>query len=158
MKSWVLVAFAVLAAVGLAAGDGDNEENGATPEGGSVSKVSQCQRTGDKSFAGPPEMIIDQGKTYVARMSTDKGDITIELAAQDAPNTVNNFVFLSCKGYYDGLVFHRVVLEPQPFVIQGGDPPGTGAGGPRGGRGAARPKAGRGPPGTPKADENRHRR
>ena len=130
MKSWVLVAFAVLAAVGLAACGGDNEENGATPEGGSVSKVSQCQRTGDKSFAGPPEMIIDQGKTYVARMSTDKGDITIELAAQDAPNTVNNFVFLSCKGYYDGLVFHRVVLEPQPFVIQGGDPTGTGAGGP----------------------------
>jgi peptidyl-prolyl cis-trans isomerase B (cyclophilin B) len=130
-RIWGVFLFVGLAGIALvAACGGDNEENGATPEGGSVSKVAQCQRTGDKSFAGPPEMIIDQGKTYVAHMSTDKGDITIELAAQDAPNTVNNFVFLSCKGYYDGLTFHRVILEPQPFVIQGGDPTGTGAGGP----------------------------
>jgi peptidyl-prolyl cis-trans isomerase B (cyclophilin B) len=131
MKSWVLMAVAVLAAVGLAAcGGSDNGENGATPEGGAVSKVAQCERTGEKSFAGPPEMIIDQSKTYIAHMSTEKGDITIELAAQDAPITVNNFVFLSCKGFYDGLTFHRVVLEPEPFVIQGGDPLGSGAGGP----------------------------
>ena len=124
-----LAGLAGLALVAAACG-GDNGENGATPEGGSVSKVAQCERTGDKSFAGPPEMIIDQGKTYVAHMSTNKGDITIELAAKDAPKTVNNFVFLSCKGFYDGLTFHRVVLEPEPFVIQGGDPLGTGAGGP----------------------------
>ena len=127
-RIWGVFLFVSLAGLVLvAACGGDNEENGATPEGGSVSKVAQCQRTGEKSFAGPPEMIIDQGKTYVAHMSTDKGDITIELAAKDAPNTVNNFVFLSCKGFYDGLTFHRVIPS---FMIQAGCPLGNGTGGP----------------------------
>lgn len=62
-----------------------------------------------------------------ALMSTDKGDMTIEFYEKDAPNTVDNFVKLSKKGYYDGLSFHRVIPD---FVVQGGCPDGTGAGGP----------------------------
>ena len=71
--------------------------------------------------------MIDPTKNYTAVLTTEKGDIAIELAADGAPNTVNNFVFLSCVGYYDGLTFHRFVPD---FVIQGGDPRGNGTGNP----------------------------
>jgi cyclophilin family peptidyl-prolyl cis-trans isomerase len=78
-------------------------------------------------YGAPPDLQIDPGKTYVATISTDKGDIVVQLDAGAAPQTVNNFVFLSRAGFYDGLTFHRV--EPG-FVIQGGDPLGNGTGGP----------------------------
>ena len=91
--------------------------------------ITDLQRTGQRQFRSPPERVIDQGKRYTATMKTDRGDITIELAAKDAPDTVNNFVYLSCVGYYDSLSFHRVITDP-PFVIQGGDPRGDGTGGP----------------------------
>jgi peptidyl-prolyl cis-trans isomerase B (cyclophilin B) len=81
-------------------------------------------------FSAPPARVIDPAKKYVAKMYTNRGLISIDLAAADAPNTVNNFVYLSCAGFYDGLSFHRVVKSPTPFVIQGGDPKGTGQGGP----------------------------
>jgi len=78
-------------------------------------------------YSAMPEMQIDPDKTYVATISTAKGDIVVQLDAKAAPLTVNNFVFLAEQGFYDGLTFHRV--EPG-FVIQGGDPTGTGGGGP----------------------------
>lgn len=78
-------------------------------------------------YSEPPPMQIDPDRTYVATISTVKGDIVVQLDASAAPQTVNNFVFLARQGFYDGLTFHRV--EPG-FVIQGGDPTGTGAGGP----------------------------
>ena len=78
-------------------------------------------------YSQPPEMQIDTNKTYVATISTAKGDIVVQLDASAAPLTVNNFVFLARQGFYDKLTFHRV--EPG-FVIQGGDPTGTGTGGP----------------------------
>ena len=62
-----------------------------------------------------------------AGMVTDKGTMLIEFYDQDAPGTVKNFVDLSKKGFYDGLIFHRVIPD---FMIQGGDPTGTGRGGP----------------------------
>jgi cyclophilin family peptidyl-prolyl cis-trans isomerase len=80
-----------------------------------------------KQYSAPPEMVIDPAKRYVATMSTDDGDIVIELFADKAPNTVNNFVFLARDGYYDGTTFHRVI---KGFMAQGGDPTGTGRGGP----------------------------
>jgi len=80
-----------------------------------------------KEWNNPPEMQIDPSKEYQAVMSTDKGDITIELYADKTPNTVNNFVFLAREGFYDGTFFHRVI---HPFMVQGGDPTGTGRGGP----------------------------
>ena len=72
-------------------------------------------------------MTINENATYTATMKTSKGDITITLDPKKAPKTVNNFVFLSKQGYYDGLTFHRVI---DGFMIQGGDPTGTGSGGP----------------------------
>jgi peptidyl-prolyl cis-trans isomerase B (cyclophilin B) len=72
-------------------------------------------------------MQIDISKTYLVKMETSKGFIELELYPQYAPKTVNNFVFLTQQGYYDGVSFHRVINN---FVIQGGDPTGTGAGGP----------------------------
>jgi peptidyl-prolyl cis-trans isomerase B (cyclophilin B) len=62
-----------------------------------------------------------------ATMSTNHGDITFELFDEDAPKTVENFRTLAGKGYYDGLVFHRIIKD---FMIQGGCPKGTGTGGP----------------------------
>ena len=79
-----------------------------------------------KQYANP-EQVIDNAKRYEATVATDRGDIVIALDPARAPKTVNNFVFLAREGFYDGLKFHRVVDD---FVIQGGDPEGTGRGGP----------------------------
>src|SRR5690606_2005038 len=94
-----------------------------------MTTLADLKRTGERKFKKQPEMVIDQDKTYIATLKTDHGDIVIELAAKDAPVTVNNFVYLSSVGYYDGLNFHRVIKNP-PFMIQGGCPLGTGTGGP----------------------------
>ncbi len=80
-----------------------------------------------KQWSTPPAMKIDPKKQYKARMETDKGTMVIELFADKTPVTVNNFVFLSREGYYDGVIFHRVIND---FMVQGGDPTGTGRGGP----------------------------
>ncbi|MDX1994512.1 MAG: peptidylprolyl isomerase [bacterium] len=80
-----------------------------------------------KQYDSAPEMQIDPTKNYVAHFKTSKGDFDIQLFAKDAPSTVNNFVFLARDGFYDGIVFHRVIDN---FMIQGGDPTGTGRGGP----------------------------
>ena len=71
--------------------------------------------------------MIEPSRTYTATVHTDRGDFSIRLDPAAAPVTVNNFVFLAKNGYYEGLVFHRVVPG---FVVQGGDPTGTGRGGP----------------------------
>jgi cyclophilin family peptidyl-prolyl cis-trans isomerase len=78
-------------------------------------------------YKSAPAMTIDANKTYVATIKTSKGDIVVELYPKDAPKHVNNFVFLARDGFFNGLTFHRVVPG---FVIQGGDPLGTGTGGP----------------------------
>ena len=80
-----------------------------------------------KKYDAPPPMKIDVNKSYAATIETDKGKIVLDLFAKDAPGTVNNFVFLARDGYYDGVIFHRVIPD---FMIQGGDPTGTGRGGP----------------------------
>ncbi len=84
---------------------------------------SQRSRVG----SAPPPLTIDPSQKYIATIKTAKGDIVVELNAQAAPQTVNNFIYLAQNGFYDGLTFHRV--EPG-FVIQGGDPLGNGTGGP----------------------------
>jgi cyclophilin family peptidyl-prolyl cis-trans isomerase len=78
-------------------------------------------------FDGPPPMCIDPAKSYTAEMVTSMGSLTIALDSIQAPNTVNSFVFLARYHYYDGIVFHRVIPG---FVLQGGDPEGSGRGGP----------------------------
>lgn len=73
------------------------------------------------------EEVLEPGKEYRAVISTGKGDLVLELYPDKAPRTVNNFVFLALNGYYDGIVFHRVLED---FMAQTGDPTGTGSGGP----------------------------
>ncbi|HVB18772.1 MAG TPA: peptidylprolyl isomerase [Acidimicrobiales bacterium] len=80
-----------------------------------------------QKFSEAPPMIIDPAKTYAATMVTSKGTLEIALDPLAAPETVNSFVFLARWHYYDGVVFHRIIPG---FVLQGGDPTGTGAGGP----------------------------
>ena len=79
-------------------GDGDGAEGG-----GSFGK--DCEKSDEKQFAAAPDLIIDTSKSYVATISTERGDIVLELFS-DVPITTNNFVFLACKGYYDGVTFH----------------------------------------------------
>ncbi len=80
-----------------------------------------------KQYDAAPELTIDLSKTYKATLHTSEGDIELDLYAADAPQTVNNFVFLANDGFYDGVIFHRTISG---FMIQGGDPTGTGTGGP----------------------------
>ncbi len=95
---------------GTDANDTDTKDNG--------TNASQ----GAKSWTSPLTMQIDTKKTYEAEVKTSKGTFTIQLFAKDAPKTVNNFVFLSKQGFYDGVIFHRII---EPFMIQTGDPTGT---------------------------------
>lgn len=79
----------------------------------------------DKTYKNPPEFSIDVNKTYTAEINTTSGLMIVELFTDIAPNTVNNFVVLSEDGYYNNIIFHRVIKD---FMIQGGDPSGTGHG------------------------------
>jgi cyclophilin family peptidyl-prolyl cis-trans isomerase len=81
----------------------------------------------NKKWSSAPKMTIDSQKSYSAIIHTDKGDITLQLFADKTPITVNNFVFLARQGFYDDTIFHRVIDN---FMVQGGDPTGTGSGGP----------------------------
>jgi peptidyl-prolyl cis-trans isomerase B (cyclophilin B) len=80
-----------------------------------------------KQYAAPPVMQIATDRTYKVSIETGKGSIELELFPEHAPKTVNNFVFLAKEGFYDGVIFHRVISN---FMIQGGDPTGSGRGGP----------------------------
>src|SRR6266702_807212 len=80
-----------------------------------------------KEYSAPPSRTIDPNKQYTATFNTSRGEIVCDLFTKDAPKTVNNFVFLAREKFYDGTVFHRVIAD---FMIQGGDPTGTGSGGP----------------------------
>src|SRR5258706_8948540 len=80
-----------------------------------------------KSYSAPPKMSIDTSKNFTATFDTSRGQIVCDLFAKDAPNTVNNFVFLARDGFYNGTQFHRVIAD---FMVQGGDPTATGSGGP----------------------------
>lgn len=142
-KLLFLAAFAVFLTLVVACGGSDDLDPPTPtvppPEGTTVADsapsctgaaLTAIVRDGHRSFDAPPEMVIDPAKTYTATMQTSRGVVTIALAAAEAPITTNNFVSLSCRGYYDGLTFHRVVRQPSPFVVQGGDPRGNGTGGP----------------------------
>jgi cyclophilin family peptidyl-prolyl cis-trans isomerase len=103
------------------------------PSGGSQEQPSEQPETPlqtnnpEENAKQPPEMKIDETKTYSAIVKTSEGEITIDLDAKKAPKTVNNFVSLSKEDFYSGTTFHRVIKN---FMIQGGDPKGDGSGGP----------------------------
>ena len=145
----VAVAIAAISLALITVGCGGGDSSGGTPASSSSAAAStapvedagvitnstgaECSaRVPDppadpKSYASAPPMTIDTSVKYRATLSTSCGVIVIALDAKAAPHTVNNFVFLSRQGFYDGLTFHRVVAG---FVIQGGDPEGKGYGGP----------------------------
>lgn len=79
----------------------------------------------DKVYDNQPDMNLNMDTTYTAVIKTNLGDMTVEFFLDDAPMTVNNFVSLAKDGYYDNVIFHRVISG---FMIQGGDPSGTGHG------------------------------
>mgnify|MGYP001307671807 FL=1 len=83
------------------------------------------EQMNDKIYNSQPTMDIDVSKTYTAVIKTNLGDMIVEFFTDDAPMTVNNFISLSKDGYYDNVIFHRVISG---FMIQGGDPSGTGHG------------------------------
>lgn len=144
---FVLVAALAASMIAVAAcgGDDDNDETGAfydatqqaagiatgsqsTPAPGQTAAPQPTQGASTtKTYAAEPPMTIDQSKKYFATIKMDIGDIKVELFPQDAPRHVNNFVFLSRDGFYDGVTFHRVIPG---FMAQAGDPTGTGRGGP----------------------------
>jgi len=80
-----------------------------------------------KQWKDAPAQTIDKNKTYSATLTTSEGDIVIDLLRDEAPRTVNNFVFLAREGFYDSVPFHRII---KGFMAQTGDPTGTGSGGP----------------------------
>ncbi len=80
-----------------------------------------------RQYSQPPEMTIDPSGSYSATLHTNHGEIEISFFPDRSPNTVNNFLFLAQSGFYDGVIFHRVIPG---FMIQGGDPTGSGRGGP----------------------------
>jgi peptidyl-prolyl cis-trans isomerase B (cyclophilin B) len=127
---WIaLGVFALIAAVvvatiliGRSGGGGDSTASA------SVDGCKQVEAPQPKHISfGPPGQAVTRGEKLTAVVKTSCGTFEIALDAQRAPKTVNSFVVLSQRGFYDGLDFHRVAPG---FVIQGGDPLGNGTGGP----------------------------
>jgi hypothetical protein len=140
VQTVALAAFMTLGSLFMATGAGAQATPEGTPSaspvavtGTEVDNLGCWAEEPDSSVAGypqwssQPEMKIDPAKTYIATIKTNRGDIVIQLYADVAPNTVNNFVCLATEDYYDGVVFHRVMRD---FMIQTGDPTATGRGGP----------------------------
>lgn len=123
MKNTLIITAGFLLLLG--AGCTTSATSGTTPVAQESSSPTPVVETQKWTFPGtlPAEQI--QNKQI--RLSTSKGDIVFTLYSDTAPKTVSNFVYLASNEYYDGLIFHRVIED---FMIQGGDPTGTGSGGP----------------------------
>lgn len=89
--------------------------------------TTKQKETMKKQYDKAPAMTIDATKKYQATIKTSEEEIVVELFAETTPKTVNNFVFLANEGFYNETIFHRAI---NGFMIQGGDPEGTGMGGP----------------------------
>lgn len=120
MKARFLYLLTLAAAVILIAGCG---KGGTELTGGKSAEASNKTMSWDKM----PDMQIDLDKSYLAKFHTSKGDFTVKLFADEAPVTVNNFVFLAREGFYEGLSFHQII---ESFMIQSGDPKGNSTGTP----------------------------
>jgi len=131
--------FAVLVVIVLAAwfmlsrpGQKTNNGNASAPSNAGNEASPACRAFDSipaaKTYTSAPSMLIDQSKQYFATFKMAAGgEFVVELYSKKAPITVNSFAFLSCKGFFNGLTFHRVL---EGFMAQGGDPDGTGMGGP----------------------------
>jgi cyclophilin family peptidyl-prolyl cis-trans isomerase len=120
---FALLAAGVVAAILVARGGDDDSTTTA-----SVAGCEEVEAPAPKTVSyGKPKQTVKPGESVTAVVETSCGEFEIALDVRRAPKTVNSFVFLAEKGFYDGLTFHRVAPG---FVIQGGDPTGTGTGGP----------------------------
>jgi len=125
LAGFAVVAIAVVGAILIGRGGGGDSGDSASA---SAQGCEQVPKPKPKHVSyGAPKQTVKRGEELSARIETNCGDFTIALDTQRAPKTVNSFVFLSEKGFYDGLDFHRIAPG---FVIQGGDPLGNGTGGP----------------------------
>jgi cyclophilin family peptidyl-prolyl cis-trans isomerase len=130
VHTWKWIAVLTVLALALTACGtkyADNSPQQGSQPGRQAGSAPNAQPGQQKSWPSPPEMKIDPQKSYLAEVTTSKGTFKIELFAKDAPKTVNNFVFLSKEGFYNNVVFHRII---KTFMVQTGDPTGTGRGGP----------------------------
>ncbi len=123
----VIAAFAVLIGFLVMAPKERSAPEPVRVMGNEPGQPQMAAATSKKQYEAPPPMTIDINKKYFATIETNRGNMVLELFPKDAPKTVNNFVFLAREGFYDGTTFHRVIPN---FMIQGGDPTGTGRGGP----------------------------
>jgi cyclophilin family peptidyl-prolyl cis-trans isomerase len=89
----------------------------------SLNQIVSLLTIAERQYKTCPPLLINPSKQYIAKLNTEKGEVVIELYADKAPNTVNNFVFLANDGWFNGITFHRVI---EGFVAQTGDPTGTG--------------------------------
>jgi cyclophilin family peptidyl-prolyl cis-trans isomerase len=122
----LVIVIAILAILRTNLDTSATETAGTVVEGSrELAALDPAERNG--YFDNAPGMVIDTDANYEAVIKTAKGDIRLKLFADQAPQTVNNFVFLANQGYYDGTTFHRVL---ENFMAQAGDPSGTGAGDP----------------------------
>ena len=92
-----------------------------------AAETSEPAEGGVKQYSAHPGTVIEAGKSYSAVIKTNLGDMTFDLLADESPMAVNSFVFLAREGYFDGVIFHRIIPG---FMGQSGDPTGTGSGGP----------------------------
>ena len=92
-----------------------------------AAETSEPTEGGVKQYSAHPGTVIEDGKSYTAVIKTNLGDMSFELLADESPLAVNSFVFLAREGYFDGVIFHRIIPG---FMGQSGDPTGTGGGGP----------------------------
>ena len=105
----------------------DGQEADINEQVGQIDLENNMQQNNQSKTLSKPELTIDTNKTYHVTLKTTEGDIVIELDAKNTPITANNFVYLAENNFYDNTIFHRVI---EGFMIQGGDPTGTGTGSP----------------------------
>lgn len=122
---FALVAVGVVAAILISRSGGDSDDSSAA-SGVDGCKEVEAPQAKQVSLKAPPQT-VKKGETLTAVVETSCGSFDIALDSSRAPKTVNSFAYLSEEGVYDGLSFHRIAPG---FVIQGGDPLGTGVGGP----------------------------
>jgi peptidyl-prolyl cis-trans isomerase B (cyclophilin B) len=125
----VALALTILAVAGTlaACGGGDSSSTATTSTSAAGGCADVRAPAPKKEKFKRPERVLKKGEPAAAKVETSCGDFTITLDTKDSPKTANSFAFLAEKGFYDGTIFHRIAPG---FVIQGGDPTGTGSGGP----------------------------
>lgn len=122
MMQWTILAVVLLLGLTACGKSADKSESPSSSAAGAAEPTASPLQ-----WSKAPELTIDKTKAYHAVIETNKGSFTVELFAKDAPETVNSFVFLAEQHYFDGVPFHRII---ESFMIQTGDPTGTGSGGP----------------------------